>query len=133
MKIDGVGFEGAGMQRVYENSKWTIGVKNWKPANDITGLDMLERHNETDESFVLLAGGCTLVFGEESADGMVFSKVDMQPSLVYTIPQGVWHNTVTVKDTKMVLIEDVSTGEANSDVCALSAAQLEAIQALVTQ
>ena len=27
-------FTGEGMQRVFENEKWTVGIKNWKP---ITG------------------------------------------------------------------------------------------------
>ena len=37
MKIENYAFEGEGMQRVFENEKWTVGIKNWKPANDITG------------------------------------------------------------------------------------------------
>lgn len=39
MKIENYAFEGEGMQRVFENEKWTVGIKNWKPANDITGID----------------------------------------------------------------------------------------------
>ena len=54
MKIENYAFEGEGMQRVFENEKWTVGIKNWKPANDITGIDCLERHNKTDELFVLV-------------------------------------------------------------------------------
>ena len=34
-------FTGEGMHRVFENEKWTVGIKNWKPANDITGIDNL--------------------------------------------------------------------------------------------
>ena len=52
MKIENYAFEGEGMQRVFENEKWTVGIKNWKPANDSTGIDCLERHNKTDELFV---------------------------------------------------------------------------------
>ena len=61
MKIENYAFEGEGMQRVFENEKWTVGIKNWKPANDITGIDCLERHNKTDELFVLVEGSCTPV------------------------------------------------------------------------
>lgn len=131
MKITSSEFNGEGMQRVYENEKWTVGIKNWKPANDITGLDMLERHNQTDELFVLLAGSCTLVCGEETAQGMVFSKTEMEPGQVYNIPQSLWHNTVTRRDTKMILVEDVSTGAANSDFYNLSNDEIAAIRELV--
>ena len=38
MEILNYSFDGEGMQRVFENEKWTVGIKNWKPANDITGI-----------------------------------------------------------------------------------------------
>jgi len=42
----------AGISTVIKDER----IKNWKPANDITGIDCLERHNQTDELFVLAAG-----------------------------------------------------------------------------
>ena len=132
MQITKSEFNGEGMQRVYENEKWTVGIKNWKPANDISGLDMLERHNETDELFVLLSGSCTLISAEVSEQGAVFSKVDMEPGKVYNIPRGLWHNTVTRKDTKMTLIEDVSTSSDNSDFYSLSDDEIQMIKKLVS-
>ena len=41
MEILNYSFDGEGMQRVFENEKWTVGIKNWKPANDITGINNL--------------------------------------------------------------------------------------------
>ena len=67
MEILKYGFEGEGMTRVFENEKWMVGVKNWKPMNDIANINCLERHNETDEVFVLLAGRC-LLFTASGAD-----------------------------------------------------------------
>lgn len=131
MEIASYEFAGEGMCRMYENEKWTVGIKNWKPANDITGLDMLERHNETDELFVLLSGSCTLISAEEMENGWAFDKVEMQPGRVYNIPRTLWHNTITQKDTKMILIEDSNTGESNSDFYRLTAEDLKAIRQLV--
>jgi len=116
------------MHRVYENEKWTVGIKNWKPANDITGIDMLERHNQTDELFVLTDGSCTLVSAEETPGGLVFAKTEMEPNQVYSIPRSMWHNTITKKDTKMILIEDSNTGAANSDFYKLNEQEIAAIQ-----
>lgn len=130
MKIAAYEFSGQGMQRVFENEKWTVGIKNWKPANDITGIDMLERHNRTDELFVLVAGACTLISAEETPDGLVFGKVEMEPYKVYNIPATLWHNTITQKDTKMILIEDSNTGMDNSDIYKLSEAEIAAVQKL---
>lgn len=131
MKIEVSGFSGEGMHRVYENQKWTVGIKNYKPANDILGIDMLERHNATDELFVLLAGSCTLISAEETAGGLKFEKLEMEPGKVYSIPRSLWHNTVTTKGTKMVLIEDSATGESNSDFYRLSGQEIGEIRALV--
>ena len=128
MEILNYTFEGEGMQRVFENEKWTVGIKNWKPANDITGIDCLERHNKTDELFVLIAGSCTLIYANETETGLDIGTVKMEPNKVYNIPATLWHNTITQKDTKMILIEDSNTSMANSDIYSLSAEQIEVIK-----
>lgn len=131
MNITQYEFAGEGMQRVYENKKWTVGIKNWKPANDITGIDCLERHNKTDELFVLTEGGCTLVYANETENGLNFSAVKMVPGKVFNIPASLWHNTITEKDTKMILIEDSNTSMENSDILKLDKDQIENIRSLV--
>jgi mannose-6-phosphate isomerase-like protein (cupin superfamily) len=130
LKIENFEFTGEGMHRVYENTKWTVGIKNWKPANDAAGIDCLERHNETDELFVLLAGRCTLIYANEGPVGLDIMAVEMQGNRVYNIPATLWHNTVTTRDTKLVLIEDSATGSNNSDVLPLTAAQIALVQGL---
>ena len=114
-KILSYEFGGEGMTRVYENPKWMIGIKNWKPMNDIANINCLERHNETDELFILLSGRCTLLYACK----------------VYNIPASLWHNTVTEHDTKLALIEDVSTGPSNSDNYDLSEAQIAEVHRLL--
>lgn len=131
MKILQYEYEGKGLTRVFENEKWMVGLKNWKPENDISGIDCLERHNETDELFILLAGRCTLLFGNETENGLEIGCVEMDPLKVYNIPRTLWHNTVTQADTKLALIEDSSTGAANSDVLPLTEAQIARVRELV--
>jgi len=132
MEIQRFEYKDAGLIRVYENEKWMVGIKNWKPANDIANIDCLERHNESDELFVLLAGKCTLLFANEKAGGGLDIKaVAMEPMKVYNIPKTLWHNTVTMKDTKLILVEDSATGSKNSEVLTLNAAQIVEAMALV--
>ena len=130
MKIEVKEFSGEGMSRVYENQKWMVGIKNWKPANDVSGIDCVERHNETDELFVLLSGQCTLIYANENGGNLDIQAVKMEPFKVYNIPAGLWHNTVTRKDTKMALIEDSSTGSHNSDVLSLKQDQIALVKNL---
>ncbi len=130
-KIQEFTYEGKGLTRVFENEKWTVGIKNWKPENDITGITCLERHNITDELFVLLAGRCTLIYANETESGLKLEKVEMEPMKVYNIPTGLWHNTVTQPGVKLVLIEDSACSGANSDILDLTQSQLETVRALV--
>ena len=123
-------FSGEGMQRVFENEKWTVGIKNWKPANDVTGVDCLERHNLTDELFVLIEGACTLVYANETENGLEFGSVKMEKDKVYNIPATLWHNTITQKDTKMILIEDSNTSMDNSDILNLDEEQIKTVRGL---
>ena len=130
MNILNYEFNGEGMQRVFENEKWTVGIKNWKPANDVTGIDCLERHNKTDELFVLVEGSCTLVYANETEGGLEFGAVKMEKDKVYNIPATLWHNTITCKDTKMILIEDSNTAMENSDILNLTEAQIAEMRSL---
>ena len=54
----------------------------------------------------------------------------MEPNKVYNIPATLWHNTVTRKDTKMILIEDSSTSNENSDILPLTPEQIGLVQDL---
>jgi len=142
-------FGGQGLGRVYENGEWMVGIKNYKPANDIEGIDCVERHNETDELFILLEGECLLLYANEidlkssgvdieSSSGetpesiLELRAVRMEPDTVYTIPEGLWHNTVTSAGTKLVLVEAASTGAHNSDVLRLTDAQIMAMKGIVS-
>lgn len=131
MKILSYTYEDEGLKRVYENEKWTVAIKNYKPANDIANLDNVERHNKTDEFFILLQGKCTLIFANEENGKLVFEKEVMKPNTVYNIPQSLWHNTITEKDTKMILVEDVSTCMDNSDIRKLTEDELKIVRNLV--
>jgi len=131
MEILKYAYEGEGLTRVFENEKWTVGIKNWKPMNDIANINNVERHNGTDELFILLQGRCTLLYANETADGLDIQAVEMEPLKVYNIPCTLWHNTVTWRDTKLALIEDSSTGSANSDVRDLTEAEIARVHELV--
>ena len=131
MKILEYSYDGEGMKRQYENSEWTVGIKNWKPASDISGIDMLERHNLTDELFVLIEGSCDLVFANEENGTLVLDKQTMEMGKIYNIPATLWHNAVMKKGTKMVLIENSSTSMDNSDIYHLSEEQISAIRSIV--
>ncbi len=131
MELQVLEFNDVGLSRVYENKDWMVGIKNWKPANDKANIDCLERHNETDELFVLLSGACILLTATGKAGDLRIKATAMEQNKVYNIPRSLWHNTVTRKDTKLILVEATDTSSANSDIVPLVAAQLEEVRKLV--
>ena len=76
-------YAGEGLSLVYDEGEWVIGIKNYKAANDISALRTLERHNLTDESFVLLEGSCTLLVYDKERGTLTYSS--MEPGSVYTM------------------------------------------------
>lgn len=132
MEIKTFTFEEKGMTRVYENDQWMVGIKNWKPENDSANFDNMERHNLTDELFVLLAGNCTLLYAEEVEGEMRFGSVKMEQNKVYCIPKTMWHNTITTPDVKLVLIENSNTSMDNSEIYEFNEAELVAAKAAIS-
>mgnify|MGYP001165603290 CR=1 FL=1 len=126
--------EGKGLQRVYENKEWMVGIKNYKPENDISNIDCLERHNETDELFILLRGTCILLCALEDLinDSIELKAISMELDKVYNIPKGLWHNTITQQETKLILIEAASTSQQNSNVIPLSYDQIARAKELIS-
>ena len=43
MKADVFEYEGEGIQCVYDNKKWVVCIKNWKPNNDIEKIQYLAK------------------------------------------------------------------------------------------
>ncbi len=122
-------FKGEGLKRVVESGTWFVGIKNWKPSNDAAEFDSIERHLETDEVFVLLEGACTLlVDATKDHNGKEIQCIVMEKNKVYCIHSGVWHNTITSKDAKLILMENRNTSMENSEVRTLNADELSKLR-----
>ena len=132
MTIEKAQFEDEGLNLVFDKGEWVVGIKNYKPANDIDTLKVLERHNLTDEQFVLLKGTCVLIaVNDDNGDELSYTVEKMEQGAVYNIPSGIWHTTIMEKGTKMILIEKSSTSMENSDLLDLTKPQIEKAVSLI--
>ena len=123
--------DGEGLARAYENGAWMAGLKNYKPANDADLFTEIERHRESDELFLLLEGSCVLLSALEDNGCLRFEALAMERGVLYVIPSLLWHTTITRPGARLALVEAPSTGAANSDVRALSAAELESARKVI--
>lgn len=128
MKANVYDYDGNGIKCIYDNKKWVICLKNWKPNNDITEIKYLEVHHKTDEQFILLKGKAILLAATRENDKFDIDIIMMEPFKVYNIPQGIWFNTITQKDTKIAYIQDSGTTSENSEYCDMLEEELKFIK-----
>ena len=100
---------GGEYRRLVNNAKWTLASLNYAPRFDEKNIVDLERHNLTDETFVLLAGQATLLVGEGA------ERVKMEPLKFYNVRAGIWHNIFVSKDARVLVVENANTSKDNTD------------------
>ena len=100
---------GEGYARVIDGPKWTVAEINHADRFDARRISYLERHNLTDETFVLLAGEATLLIGE------CVERVPLEPLKCYNVKAGVWHNIIVPPGARVLVVENSDTSKENTD------------------
>ncbi|MFZ4616413.1 MAG: hypothetical protein ACOYM2_09500 [Rectinemataceae bacterium] len=127
------GHDGEGFAVVYRSGEYVVGIKNWRKANDLAHFTEVERHLQTDESFILLSGSCVILSAVEEVGRLRFSGERMVEGRVYTIPRSLWHTTITQPGVKLALVEAAGTSSSNSELRLLSPGDLEAARKAVSE
>ena len=107
--LDILEYSGDGYSRVVSGAKWTVAALNYAERFDERNIVDLERHNLTDETFVLLSGEAALLVGEEA------KRVNMEPLKFYNVRAGVWHNIVVTPGSRVLVAENADTSKDNTD------------------
>jgi ureidoglycolate hydrolase len=95
--------------------QWRVAGICSSEHNRADRVKSVERHNETDEVFLLLAGRAFLVIGEGDLNVEAFHAVAMEPLTLYNVKRGVWHSCVLDPDSVVLVVENRDTSRANSD------------------
>lgn len=88
---------------------WRVAYLNHGDIFMEENFERVERHNETDEVFVLLCGKAALIIGEE------LNRIEMEPHKLYNVPKGVWHHIFTSEGAGVLIVENENTGKENTD------------------
>ena len=100
---------GEGYARVIDGPQWTVAELNYADRFDGLKISYLERHNLTDEAFVLLAGEATLLIGENAV------RVKLEMLKCYNVKAGTWHNIIVSPGTRVLVVENSDTSKENTD------------------
>ncbi|MBE5733649.1 MAG: hypothetical protein E7347_01205 [Clostridiales bacterium] len=99
-------FDGEDFQVAMQFESWKIGLLRY--SERFSKFDRLERHLLTDEAFILLNGEAVLYTDTE--------QVKMEKCVVYNIPKAVFHHIVVSKDATVMVVENASTCDDNTEI-----------------
>lgn len=113
-------FTGIGYKPLIDYGTWRVAILRYIDELIPENIERVERHNETDEVFVLLAGQAVLFMGEGNLEVTALYPLMMEPLKMYNVKRGAWHCTVLSRDASILLVENRDTGSANTDYAPLN-------------
>jgi mannose-6-phosphate isomerase-like protein (cupin superfamily) len=125
-RIDAYRWEGVGFCPLVSCRDWLVALMNWEPRFDAAFVGEIERHNHTDEVFVLTQGrGVLFIATDES-----IQLTSMEAGVIYNVTAGTWHSVIGTKETTWMIIESNDTSEENTDHRQLTDSEKGALQKL---
>jgi hypothetical protein len=112
-----------GYMPLVDYQSWRVALLNYIAEDLPEKINRMQKHNETDEVFVLLAGRCILFLGEGNESVVKVHAVDMELYKLYNVKKGVWHSHTLSKDARLLIVENRDTVLENSPFVDLSESQ----------
>lgn len=125
--IDITSYEGEGYKPVIDYMSWRVAILRYCEELEVQNLKTMQKHNESDEVFVLLDGNCTLFTGGSGDSINNMDGIAMEPMKLYNVKRGVWHTHTLDKEGTVLIVENRDTSDLNSPTLKLDAEQIEKI------
>jgi ureidoglycolate hydrolase len=109
---------------------WRVAVLNFAENLRMENITSMQRHNETDEVFVLLKGRAILFVGQGDEQVTRIHAQPLESYKIYNVKRAVWHHHTLNEDAMVLVVENRDTTYDNSPFCDLSKAQQEKIREL---
>ena len=106
--------EGTGYKPLIDYDKWRVAILRYSDELLPKRIITMQRHNETDEVFVLLEGRCILFIGEVNDTITSITGIDLEPQKIYNVKRGVWHSHTLSNDASVLIVENRDTTNQNS-------------------
>lgn len=124
-------FQKEGYKPLVDFGQWRVAVLKFCEDLRLESIKTMQKHQETDEVFVLLKGECTLFLGGSGVMPKQMTAVPMEMGRLYNIKQGVWHNHIMDEAGEVLIVENRNTCDENSPVEELTAQQINELRAAV--
>ncbi|MBE5958189.1 MAG: hypothetical protein E7254_04915 [Lachnospiraceae bacterium] len=121
--IDITSYDGEGYEPLVHFESWRCAVLRYIDELELENLKDMQKHNETDELFILLEGECVLFTGGQGDELNDFDAINMEPLKVYNVKKGTYHTHTLKKNTTVLIVENDNTYDYNSPKILLDAEQ----------
>jgi hypothetical protein len=116
-------YTGEGYRPVIDFNHWRVAILKYCEELLPERIKKMQRHDETDEVFVLLQGDCILFIGVGDQCITDIIPQRMEPLKLYNIKRSVWHTHTLSMDAVVLIVENQDTTFLNSVECFLSEEQ----------
>lgn len=116
-------YQGEGFQPLVHFGAWRVAILRSREDTRAAGITKLERHMQTDEVFVLMAGQAVLLIAGDGQNLDTILAEPMAPGKLYNVRQAVWHGVLLSRDASILIVENRDTAVENSQYSALSPVQ----------
>ncbi len=131
--LEALEHNGPDYKPLIDYQSWRVALMNYTPDLVPEKINRMQKHTETDEVFVLLAGHCILFLGEGDGKVTGIHAVDMEPFKLYNVKMNCWHSHTFSEDAKVLIVENRDTFESNSPFVSLMAEQQKEIVRLTKE
>jgi ureidoglycolate hydrolase len=107
-------YEGDGYKPLIDYEKWRVAILNYCDELLPENIEKMQRHNQTDEVFILLKGECILFLADGNDNIGEIIAVNMEPLKLYNIKKTVWHTHTLSKEAMVLIVENQDTSLKNS-------------------
>jgi hypothetical protein len=121
-------FSEQGYKPLIDYGKWRVAILRYIDELLPENINKMQRHDETDEVFVLLEGHCILFIGEGDEQLTRIHAQDMEPLKLYNVKRSCWHTHTLSEGTTVLIIENRDTSSNNSPEIDLTPLQIASLE-----
>ncbi len=106
-------YEGIGYQPMLSCRGFRVAILNYHPELLTENISNFQKHDLTDEAFILLRGECILFFSEDETMEKI-SSVRLEPHKIFNVKAGTYHTHTLSEDAMVLIVEADDTCDDNS-------------------
>ena len=120
-------FNGEGYLPLIDFQSWRVAELRYIDELEPEKIDNMQKHNETDEVFVVLEGDFTLFLGGQGDTIGEIQAIKLEPLKLYNVKKGTFHTHTPDKNCTCLIIENKDTTDDNSPKIKITKEQSEKI------